>query len=114
MTAEIMAWRECIASPKLPAEITMLLHGQGITLRVEEEESLAYNKLIASGDVFQHGLLYIDPAEQEANVKTIVSSGVHITAKELFDMTILDEVYQEHPKLKPVPKQGTIAGIPQV
>ena len=83
-------------------------YGQGLTLPAEQQQSVAQNKLIAAGDAPDHGLFYIAPATQAANVKTLALGGTTVTASQLFDMSILDEIYQARPDLKTVPTPGTI------
>jgi ABC-type nitrate/sulfonate/bicarbonate transport system substrate-binding protein len=109
MTAEIIAWNECIANPNTPAQETIKDYGQGLTLAGEQQQSVAQNKLMAIGDALTNGLFYITPATQAANIKTLALGATTITAGQLFDMSILDEIYQARPDLKTVPAQGTIS-----
>jgi ABC-type nitrate/sulfonate/bicarbonate transport system substrate-binding protein len=109
MTAEIIAWRECIASPNEPAQATMQSYGQGLTLAAEQQQSVAQNKLMAIGDALTNGLFYITPSTQSENIKTLALGGTTVTASQLFDMSILDEIYAARPDLKSVPAQGTIS-----
>ncbi len=113
MIAEITTWRECIANPDEPAQVTMQKYGTsgGLTLKAEQEQSLAQNKLMVGPDTDAHGLFYIGSDAQAANVKTLGLGGTNVTASQLFDMTLLDEIYQEHPELKSVPAAGTIPGV---
>lgn len=111
MTAEIIAWRECIANPNEPAQITMQKYGQGLTLAAEQQQSLAQNELMLGPDVTAHGLFYISPDSQAANIKTLGFGGTTVSADQLFDMSILDEIYQAKSDLKSVPTPGTIPGV---
>ena len=43
---------------------------------------------------------------QAANVKTLGLGGTTVTADQLFDMTVLDEIYKAQPSLKAVPTPG--------
>jgi ABC-type nitrate/sulfonate/bicarbonate transport system substrate-binding protein len=108
MTAEIAAWRECIKNPNEPAQVTIQNYGQGLTLAAEQQQSVAQNALMVGGDTSANGLFYIAPASQAANVKTLSFGGTTVTTNQLFDMSILDEIYQSRPDLKPVPTPGTI------
>ncbi len=107
MTAEIIAWRECLANPNEPAQITIQKYGQGLTLAAEQQQSVAQNKLMVAGDAPTDGLFYIAPPSQDANVKTLSFGGTTVTASQMFDMSILDEIYQARPDLKPIPASGT-------
>jgi ABC-type nitrate/sulfonate/bicarbonate transport system substrate-binding protein len=108
MTAEIIAWRESISNPNAPAQITIQKYGQGLTLAAEQQQSVAQNALMVGGDTSTNGLFYIAPASQAANVKTVSLGGTTVTADQLFDMSILDEIYQSRPDLKAIPTPGTI------
>jgi hypothetical protein len=48
------------------------------------------------------GLFYVTPTAQAANVKTLGLGGTTVTAAQLFDMSLLDEIYQDA-NLKSVP-----------
>jgi ABC-type nitrate/sulfonate/bicarbonate transport system substrate-binding protein len=108
MTAEIIAWRECITNPNEAAQITIKNYGQGLTLAAEQQQSVAQNALMVGGDTTTNGLFYVAPASQAANVKTVALGGTTVTAGQLFDMSILDEIYQSRPDLKTAPTPGTI------
>jgi ABC-type nitrate/sulfonate/bicarbonate transport system substrate-binding protein len=111
MTAEIITWRECIANPDEPAQATVKDYPQaGLALKGEQQQSVEQNKLMAIGDALTNGLFYITPDTQAANIKTLALGGTTVTASQLFDMSILDEIYQDRPDLKSVPSQGTIPG----
>ncbi|HEY2429885.1 MAG TPA: ABC transporter substrate-binding protein [Acidimicrobiales bacterium] len=111
MVAEITAWRDCIQNPEDPADATMAKYAQGLTLKAEQLQSLAQNQLMLGPDVTAHGLFYIGSDAQAANVKTLGFGGTTVTTSQLFDMTVLDEIYQAHPDLKSVPTPGTIPGV---
>jgi ABC-type nitrate/sulfonate/bicarbonate transport system substrate-binding protein len=108
MTAEIIAWRECIANPGEAATVTVTDYPQGNTLAAAQQQSVAQNKLMAEGDALTNGLFYVAPATQAINVKTLSLGGTTVTPTQMFDMTLLDEIYAAHPDLKSVPPQGTI------
>jgi ABC-type nitrate/sulfonate/bicarbonate transport system substrate-binding protein len=108
MTAEVIAWRECIANPSEPAIVTMEKYGRGLVLQAQEQQSVAQSKLMATADALTHGLFYVSTDAQQANIRTLGIAGTHLTASQLFDMSILDEIYQARPDLKSVPTPGTI------
>jgi len=111
MIAEITAWRECIQNPDEPAQATMQKYAQGLTLKAEQLQSLSQNQLMLGPDVNTYGLMYIGPDAQAANVKTLGFGGTTVTTSQLFDMTLLDDVYKARPDLKAVPTPGTIPGV---
>jgi hypothetical protein len=50
---------------------------------------------MATGDAMTSGLFYVTPQFQAANVQTLGLGGVTVTASQMFDMSILDEIYQD-------------------
>jgi ABC-type nitrate/sulfonate/bicarbonate transport system substrate-binding protein len=108
MTAEIIAWRMCIATPNLPATTTLKLFPTAGTLQAEQQQSVAQNKITAIGDALTHGLFYVTPASQATNVATLALGGTTVTASQVFDMSVLDAIYAARPDLKSVPALGTI------
>jgi ABC-type nitrate/sulfonate/bicarbonate transport system substrate-binding protein len=108
MMAEIITWKDCIANPGAPAAATLADFPTAQTLPAAQQQSVAQNKLIAEGDALTHGLFYITPATQSQNVNTLGLGGTTVSTGQLFDMSILDEIYAAQPTLKSVPAQGTI------
>lgn len=102
MKAEIIAWQESLANPSRGAQLAATKYGQGLNAAEQTLESKAQNKLIAQGDALTHGLFYVSPQAQTANVKTLALGGISVTESQLFDMSLLDEIYQENPELKAV------------
>ncbi len=108
MTAEVIAWRECIAQPDEPALATVADYPTSQALAVAQEQSLTQNSLIAQGGALTNGLFYVTPATQSASVQTLALGGTVVTEGQVFDLSVLDEIYAAQPDLKPVPPQGTI------
>jgi ABC-type nitrate/sulfonate/bicarbonate transport system substrate-binding protein len=108
MIAEITTWRECISHPDEPAQSTLKSFPTAQTLPAAQQQSVAQNKLIAEGDALTNGLFYVASATQAENVKTLGLGGTTVTADQLFDMSLLDEIYAAHSDLKSVPPLGTI------
>ncbi len=108
MTAEIISWRECVANPDEPAQATLKDFPTAQKLPAAQQQSVAQNKLIATGDALTHGLFYITPATQSQNIGTLALGGTTVTTSQLFDMSLLDEIYAARADLKSVPAQGTI------
>ncbi len=59
-----------------------------------------------TADSQAHGLFYLTPDFQAANIKTLGLGGTNVTASQLFDMSLLDEIYQDA-SLKSVPTPVT-------
>jgi hypothetical protein len=108
MTAEIITWRDCVMNPNDPAMATLKDFPTAQTLPAAQQQSVAQNKLIAAGDALTNGMFYVTPASQSTNVGTLGLGGTTVTTSQLFDMTLLDEIYAARSDLKSVPAQGTI------
>jgi ABC-type nitrate/sulfonate/bicarbonate transport system substrate-binding protein len=103
MAAEITAWQEALQNPAEGAQLAANKYGQGLDASEQTLESKAQNQLIAQGDALTHGMFYISPKAQSDNVKTLALGGTTVTESQLFDMSILDELYAAKPALKTVP-----------
>jgi len=76
--------------------------GQGLTMQAELLQAYAQAALIVTPDSQSNGLFYITPSFQSANLQTLKLGGATVTASQLFDMSLLDEIYQD-PAMKAVP-----------
>jgi ABC-type nitrate/sulfonate/bicarbonate transport system substrate-binding protein len=105
LVAEIMGWQKSLADPALGAQLTVSKYGSSLGLDVPEQtqESIAQNKLILDARTKTDGILTISPAQVEKNIATLALGGAKLTATQLFDTSVIDEVYQEHPELKTSP-----------
>jgi ABC-type nitrate/sulfonate/bicarbonate transport system substrate-binding protein len=108
LTAEVATWRACIAKPNQAALATVKDFPPAQSLAAAQQQSLAQNQLMAAGDALTHGLFFVSGAAQSQNVNTLALGGITVTTSQLFDMTVLDEVYAGRPELKAVPARGTI------
>ncbi len=105
MIGDIMGWKEALTNPTEAATVTVP-KTQGLTQQQELLQAEAQNKLIATGDALTNGLFYATPTFQAANIKTLGLGGTTVTASQLFDMSLLDEIYADA-SLKAVPTPVT-------
>lgn len=101
LMAEMQGWKDNIADPKLGATLTVNTYGKGLGLAIPEQtlESEAENKLILNADTQKNGLFTVTDALIEANLKTLAIGGLKLTTDQLFDLSLLEEIYKEHPEL---------------
>jgi ABC-type nitrate/sulfonate/bicarbonate transport system substrate-binding protein len=101
LMGEIMGWKDNIANPKLGATLTVGTYGKGLGLVVgeQEQECIAENKLILNADTTKNGLFTCTDALIEENLKTLAIGGLKLTASQLFNLSLLEEIYREHPEL---------------
>jgi ABC-type nitrate/sulfonate/bicarbonate transport system substrate-binding protein len=101
LRAEIKGWKDNIADPAAGAKLAAEIYGKGLGLTVEEQtlESKDENALIYSDETKKNGLFTMTPELIAANISTLELAGHKITADQIFDLSILAEVYKEDPSL---------------
>ncbi|MFC4112415.1 ABC transporter substrate-binding protein [Nonomuraea zeae] len=102
LTAEIKGWKDAVADPAKAAELAATVYGKDQNLDVKEqtEEAKMQNELVVTPDAKANGLFTMTPELIEQNIASLAKAGLNIKAEQLFDLTILDEVYKADPSLK--------------
>ena len=102
LKAEIQGWTDAVASPAQSANLAVNNFGKGDGLNLTEQtaEATAQNGLIVSSDTKTNGLFTMTDALIAENIEALGKVGVKVTAKQLFDLSLLSEVYEENPSLK--------------
>jgi ABC-type nitrate/sulfonate/bicarbonate transport system substrate-binding protein len=101
LLAEIKGWTDAVASPTQSATYAVTDYGKDQKLAQAEQvnEAIAQNGIIVTPDSIKNGIFTISDELVAANIKALGLTGVTITADQLFDLTLLAEVYQENPSL---------------
>ncbi|MET7461621.1 ABC transporter substrate-binding protein [Nonomuraea sp. NPDC005501] len=102
LTAEIKGWKDAVADPARSAEMAAKTYGKDLNLDVAEqtEEAKMQNELVVTPDAKANGLFTMTPELIEQNIASLGKAGLAVKAEQLFDLTILDEVYKADPSLK--------------
>ncbi|WP_375477732.1 ABC transporter substrate-binding protein [uncultured Jatrophihabitans sp.] len=102
LKAEILGWKDAVASPAGSAALAVNTYGKGKGLKVAEQtkEATEQAKLIVTPDTQANGLFTLTDALQADIIKALGVIGISITADKLFDLSLLDAVYKENPSLK--------------
>lgn len=102
LKAEIQGWTDAVASPADSAGLAVNQFGKdaGLNLTEQTAEATAQNDLIVSADTKKNGLFTMTDALIAENIDALGKVGVKVTAKQLFDLSLLAEVYAENPSLK--------------
>ena len=101
LKAEIRGWTDAIADPEGGAKLAVETYGKGLKLDLagQTEQLKAQNELIVSEDTKKNGLFTLTDEYLAKIIAAIGSLGITITAEELFDLSLLTEVYSENPDL---------------
>ncbi|MFM1950822.1 MAG: hypothetical protein RL418_509, partial [Actinomycetota bacterium] len=100
--ATIKGWKDAIGNPDEGARLAAEVYGKdlGLDIAKEKQQSSAQNELlVVTEETKANGLLTISEALQQQNIDTLAAAGYTISAEQLFDMSLLAEVYEEHPEL---------------
>ncbi|MFM1846893.1 MAG: hypothetical protein RL417_367 [Pseudomonadota bacterium] len=103
LKATIRGWKDALANPDEGARLAVEVYGAdlGLDINKEKQQSAAQNELlIVSDETTANGLFTISPALQSQNIASLQTAGYDITAAELFDLSLLEEVYAENPELR--------------
>ncbi len=102
LRAEIRGWTDAVNDPAGAAKLAVEVYGKdlGLDLPGQVEQATAQNELVVSADTEANGLFTLTPALIENIITALGNIGISITADELFDLSLLNEVYAESPELK--------------
>lgn len=99
--ASIRGWKDALADPDEAARYAVEVYGSdlGLDLDLERGQAVAATDLIVDGDVETDGLFTISADRAQEVVDLLNEIGITITVDELFDFSLLAEVFEEHPEL---------------
>jgi ABC-type nitrate/sulfonate/bicarbonate transport system substrate-binding protein len=102
LVADIKGWQQNLKDPTIGAKLAANVYGKDQKLTVAEQtlESTSENLLISTDDTKTNGLFTITPALIDENISTLALANIKITKDQLFDMSVLEEVYSENADLK--------------
>ena len=101
LVAEIKGWTDALADPQAGADLA--IEKYGVDLDLDPAKTLAgseaQNKLVVSTETEENGLFTISEELQKLTIDSLAGAGIMLDASDLFDMSLLDEVYEENPDL---------------
>ncbi|CAM4368764.1 ABC transporter substrate-binding protein [Nocardia ninae] len=102
LVAEIKGWKDAVADPAESARLAVEVYGkdQKLDLAEQTKQAVAQNDLVTSPDTAANGLLTMTDRLIEQNITALRAAELAITADQLFDLSVLREVYAENPGLK--------------
>lgn len=101
--ADILGWQAAI--PNLSAAVQYMVNTYGKSAGLEVSTQLlraqAENKLMLSSATAKNGMFTLTQQAISQNMHTVELGGVTgLSAGDVFDLSALEEVYQEHPEIK--------------
>jgi ABC-type nitrate/sulfonate/bicarbonate transport system substrate-binding protein len=101
LLAEIRGWADAIDDVDETVRLVTEEYGTELDLdpAIVRAGAEAQVELVTSPDTEQNGLLTISPELQSLTIGSLVEAGIVVEASELFDLSLLEEVYAEHPDL---------------
>jgi ABC-type nitrate/sulfonate/bicarbonate transport system substrate-binding protein len=103
LKAEIQGWTAAIKDPAGAVDLDIKSYGADLGLNRDNEvqsAKTANDSLITSDATKSDGLFTVSDELQSETVKSLAGAGVHVKASDLFDMSLLNDVYKENPDLK--------------
>jgi ABC-type nitrate/sulfonate/bicarbonate transport system substrate-binding protein len=103
LKAEIRGWTDAVKDPAGGAKLAVETYGkdQNLELATQTEQLTAQNELlVVSADTKANGLFTLTDALQDKVITALANIGITITKADLFDLSLLSEVYAENPGLK--------------
>lgn len=101
LRTQVMGWQKALANPALGATLAVQKYGKNLGLNVADQTltAKAENTLVLTADTRKNGLFTITPELIDQNIAALKLGGTNVTAGQLFDLSILTEVYREDPSL---------------
>jgi ABC-type nitrate/sulfonate/bicarbonate transport system substrate-binding protein len=104
LIGDIKGWAQSIKDPSVGAKLAATVYGKDLGLDAAEQtlESTAQNTVVQTEETKANGLFTITDQLVEETIKTLALGGLTITAAQLFDLSVIKEVYQADASLKAI------------
>lgn len=104
LVAEIKGWSDAVKDPAGSADLAVNKYGKGKldpsdTVAEQTEEATAQVDLVVTADTKANGLFTVTDDLLQQMLGSLATLGYTVKAEDLFDFSLLTEVYQEHPEL---------------
>jgi ABC-type nitrate/sulfonate/bicarbonate transport system substrate-binding protein len=102
LVAEIKGWTDAVNDPAEGSRLAVEEYGADLGL-IPEVSALGATtqaeQLVVSDETAENGLFTISESLQSETIASLEGAGITVTAEQLFDMSLLAEVYEEYPEL---------------
>lgn len=101
LMAEIRGWSDAVADPQEGVDLALSTYGADLGLNPEKEAAQGVLQLdyVYPESVQETGLFLLTPEAIETNIEALTFAGIEIAPEDLFDMSLLEEIYAENPDL---------------
>ncbi|EXF25673.1 twin-arginine translocation pathway signal protein [Nesterenkonia sp. AN1] len=105
LEAEAQGWQDAVSDPEEGARLAVEVYGEHLDLEMDKELRQAEIQvdLVVTDEVRENGLFTISEDLQGESVDSLERAGVEVTAEELFDLSLLEELLEEKPELGEIP-----------
>ncbi|GAB2663509.1 hypothetical protein GCM10027169_27450 [Gordonia jinhuaensis] len=102
LKATIQGWYDAILDPNKSVSLAVDKYGKSLGLNSSQQLKLmaAQTQLMVTDDTRANGLMTMTDQLVEDNITSLNKAGYKITADQLFDLSLIKEVYAENPDLK--------------
>ncbi|WP_125777063.1 ABC transporter substrate-binding protein [Antribacter gilvus] len=103
LEAEIKGWKDACADLEGGAELAVEEYGADLELELEKEiqqNTIQCEQLVNTEETAENGIFTISDDMLEQNLATFEAAGIDVTAEDVFDLSLLEELLEEKPELK--------------
>ncbi|MFL5759398.1 MAG: ABC transporter substrate-binding protein [Thermomicrobiales bacterium] len=95
LKATFKGWQDAIADPDTAAKLVVDKYGKSLNLEIEPQTLTlkAQIPLIQTDETKKNGIGTMSEADIQTNIETLKKSGIEATAEDLFDTSLLAEIY---------------------
>lgn len=101
LRAEIAGWADEVNDPALGVDLALNKYGADLGLDEEKEHEQGTTQIdyIYPEDSEDEGLFRLSDEEIAANIEALTNADISLDGDVLYDMSLLDEIYEENPEL---------------
>jgi ABC-type nitrate/sulfonate/bicarbonate transport system substrate-binding protein len=101
LVAEIKGWAQAVSDPEAAANLALEVGTEEAVPDIDNSiaGATAQAELIVTDETDANGLFTISDTLQEETIGSLANAGIEVSAEDLFDMSLLTEVYEENPDL---------------
>ncbi|WP_110589830.1 ABC transporter substrate-binding protein [Microbacterium suaedae] len=99
LVAEIKGWAQVLDDPETAADLVVAEFGTDLDPEKTQAGMQAQLELIVSDDTEANGLFTVTDELQQQTIDSLATAGHDVAVEDLFDISLLEEIYEENPEL---------------